>query len=154
MYNYEYETFAWKLRTHWCHNFVQGPAVLSWSCGCWISSYLCNQSLSPLMLWVRIQLRRVALNTTLCYQVCQWLGAGRGFSPGNPVYSTCKTDPPRYNWNIVESANKHHKANYNFVHFCVVHDHWIASGTHGFLFWIGDLSKMWYILYVHFLCLV
>jgi len=28
----------------------------SWLCGSWIYNYLCNQSLSPLTLWVRIQL--------------------------------------------------------------------------------------------------
>jgi hypothetical protein len=33
--------------------------------------YLCNQCLSPLMLWVRISIR--ARCTTLCDKVCQWL---------------------------------------------------------------------------------
>ena len=32
------------------------------------------------------------LDTTLGDQVCQWLEAGRWFSPGNPVSSTNKTD--------------------------------------------------------------
>ena len=32
------------------------------------------------------------LNTTLCDEVCQWLVAGRGFSPGTPVSTTNKTD--------------------------------------------------------------
>ena len=31
-----------------------------------IYSYLCNQFLSPLTLWVRIQLRRGVFDTTLC----------------------------------------------------------------------------------------
>jgi len=35
-----------------------------WSYGSWIYNYLCNQSLSPLMLWVRILIR--ARCTTLC----------------------------------------------------------------------------------------
>ena len=35
---------------------------------------------------------RVVLDTTLCDKVCQWLAAGRWFSPGNPVSSTNKTD--------------------------------------------------------------
>ena len=61
----------------------------SWSHGSWIYNYLCNQCLSPLMLWVRIRLRRGILNTTLCDKVCQWLSAGRWFSP---VSSTNKTD--------------------------------------------------------------
>ena len=35
--------------------------VWSWSYGCWIYNCLCNQCLSPLPLWVRIQLRRSML---------------------------------------------------------------------------------------------
>ena len=53
-------------------------------------NYLCNQCLSPLMLWVRISIR--ARCTTLCNKVCQWLATGRWFSPGTPVSSTNKTD--------------------------------------------------------------
>ena len=34
------------------HLFIKGPS-LSWSYGCWIYNYLCNQCLSPLKLWVR-----------------------------------------------------------------------------------------------------
>jgi hypothetical protein len=37
--------------------FFAGPSWL-WSYGSWIYNYLCNQYLSPLMLWVRITLRR------------------------------------------------------------------------------------------------
>ena len=62
----------------------------SWSCGSWIYNYLCNQCLSPLMLWVRISIR--VRCTTLCDQVCQWLATGQWFSPGPPVSSTNKTD--------------------------------------------------------------
>jgi hypothetical protein len=50
-----------------------------WSYGSWIYNYLCNQCLSPLMLWVRISIR--ARCTTLCEKVCQWLATGRWFSP-------------------------------------------------------------------------
>ena len=35
---------------------------------------------------------RGVLDTTLCYKVCQWLSAGRCFSPGTPIFSTNKTD--------------------------------------------------------------
>ena len=49
--------------------------------------YLCNQCLSPLKLWVRISFRWGELD-----KVCQWLAAGRWFSPGTPVSSTNKTD--------------------------------------------------------------
>jgi hypothetical protein len=64
----------------------------SWplSYGSWIYNYLCNRSLSPLMLWVRILLG--ARCTTLCDKVCQWLVAGQWFSPGPPDSSTNKTD--------------------------------------------------------------
>jgi hypothetical protein len=63
-----------------------------WSYGSWIYNYLCNQSLSPLMLRIRILLRRGILDTTLCDQVCQWLVTVRWFSPVPPVFSTNKTD--------------------------------------------------------------
>jgi hypothetical protein len=42
------------------------------------------------MLWVQIPPR--ARCTTICDKVCQWLVAGRWFSPGTPVSSTNKTD--------------------------------------------------------------
>ena len=71
----------------WC----EGPSW-SWTYGSWIYNYLCNQCLSPLMLWVRILLRWGVLDTTLCDKVCQWLAAGQWFSLGTPVSSTNKTD--------------------------------------------------------------
>jgi hypothetical protein len=55
-----------------------------------IYNYLCNQCLSPLILWVRFSIR--ARCTTLCDKVCQWLATGRWFSPGPPVSCTNKTD--------------------------------------------------------------
>ena len=55
---------------------------------CWlIYNYQCNQSLSPLTLWVWIPLRRCVLDATLCD--CQWLVAGQWFSL---VSSTNQTD--------------------------------------------------------------
>ena len=66
--------------------------VPSWLYGSWIYSYLCIQWLSSLQLWGRILIRRGVLDSTLCDKVCQWLGKGRGFSPGPPVSSTNKTD--------------------------------------------------------------
>jgi hypothetical protein len=68
----------------WCLRAVV-PVIY----GSWIYNYLCNQCLSPLMLWVRISIR--ARCTTLCDKVCQWLAAGRWFPPGPPVSSTKKT---------------------------------------------------------------
>ena len=80
--------------TSWClllttvfFNYLPEPS-LPWSYGSWI--YLCNQCLSPLMLWVRISIR--ARCTTLCDKVWQWLATGRWFSPGLPVSSTNQTD--------------------------------------------------------------
>jgi hypothetical protein len=64
-----------EIRTHW-----------NWSYDSWIYNYLCNQCLSPLLLWVRISIR--ARCTTLCDKVCQWLVAGRWFFPGPPISST------------------------------------------------------------------
>ena len=61
-----------------------------WSYGSWIHNYLCNQCLSPLMLWVWISIR--VRCTTLCDKICQWLATGWWFSPGIPVSSTNKTD--------------------------------------------------------------
>jgi hypothetical protein len=43
------------------HLPIWGPSW-SWSYGSWIFNYLCNQCLSPLTLWVRIQLRRGVLD--------------------------------------------------------------------------------------------
>ena len=61
-----------------------------WSYGSWIYNYICNQYLSPLMLWVWILIR--ARCATLCDKVCRWLATGRWFSPGTSVSSTNKTD--------------------------------------------------------------
>jgi hypothetical protein len=72
-------------------HIFQGKSM-SWSYGSWIYNYLCNHCLSPLTLWVRISLRRYVLDTTSREKVCQWLAAGRWFSPGTAVSSTNKTD--------------------------------------------------------------
>ena len=61
-----------------------------WLYGSWIYNYICNLYLSSLMLWVRILL--MARCITVCDKVCQWLAAGRWFSPGPPVSSTNKTN--------------------------------------------------------------
>jgi hypothetical protein len=61
-----------------------------WSYGSWIYNYLCNQCLSPLMLWVRILIR--ARCTTLCDKVCQWLATDWCFFPGPLFSSTNKTN--------------------------------------------------------------
>ena len=75
----------------WSFTSTLGPS-LSWSDSSWIYNYMCKQCISPQTLWVRIPPRRGVLDTTLCDKVCQWLAAGRWFSPGIPVSSTNKTD--------------------------------------------------------------
>jgi hypothetical protein len=66
---------------------------------------VCNQCLSPLMLWVRISI--TAGRTTLCDKVYQWLGTGRWFSSGPLVSSTNEND----RHNINEILLKVHKTN-------------------------------------------
>ena len=85
-----------------------GGSVMTMIFDSWIYNYLCNQCLSPLMLWVRVLIR--ARCTTLYDKVCQWLVTGRLFSPCPPVSSTNITEiweqnksppdkkPPQY-WN-------------------------------------------------------
>jgi len=58
----------------------------------WIYNYLCNQCLSSLHCEFEFRSLRGVLDTTLCDEVCQWLAAGRWFSPGPPVSSINKTD--------------------------------------------------------------
>ena len=64
--------------------------VIVWYICSWIYNFLCNQCLSPLMLWVWISIRTRC--TTLCDKVCQWLATGRWYSPGPPFSTTNKTD--------------------------------------------------------------
>jgi hypothetical protein len=70
--------------------FRNKVALWPWSHGSWIYNYLCNQRLSPLMLWVQISIRSRC--TKLCDQVCLWLATGRWFSRDFPVSSTNETD--------------------------------------------------------------
>jgi len=64
---------------------------------------------------------RGALDTTVCDKFCQWLAAGRWFSPATPVSSTNKTDHHEwYDWNIFENGVKHHNPTPLYVecHWC------------------------------------
>ena len=90
----------------------------------WIYNYLCNQCLSPLMLWVRISNR--ARCTTLCDKVCQWLATVLWFSPGPSVSSTNKTDRQDITeilWTVAlettKQTNKHYKS--RFVVPCITY---------------------------------
>jgi hypothetical protein len=61
----------------------------SWWYAILIFNYLCNQCLSPLMMWVRTRLWRGVLDATLCDKVCQGLATDRWFSL---VYSTIRSN--------------------------------------------------------------
>jgi len=67
--------------------------------GTWIYNYLCNQCLSPLMVWVRISIK--ARCTTLCDKVCQWRDRYVVFS-GSSDFLQQYNWPLRYDWNVVE----------------------------------------------------
>jgi hypothetical protein len=54
-------------------------------------NHLCNQCLSPLTLWVRIEIYSIQ-HYVYTDKVCQWLTRGRWISPGTPVSSTNKTE--------------------------------------------------------------
>jgi hypothetical protein len=75
-----------------------------WSYGSWIYNYLCNQCLSPLMLWVWISMR--VRCTTLCDKVCQWLATGQWFSLGPSISSTDKTDRHDIAINAIKQTNQ------------------------------------------------
>ena len=69
----------------------KGPSW-SWSYGSQIYSYLCNQCLSQLMLWVRIPLMaRCAQYNIMWYSLIVTCDS-RGFSPGTTVFSINKPD--------------------------------------------------------------
>ena len=74
--------------------------VVGFTTSCAISAY------HPISFEFEPRSWRGVLDTTLCDKVRQWLATGQWFSP---VYSTNKTEPPRYNCNIIESGVKHHK---------------------------------------------
>ena len=98
--------------------FTSYFSVLSWSWlyGSWIYNYLCNQCLSPLMLWVRILLRWGVLDTTLCDKVCRW------FSPDTPVSSTNKTDCHDFTEILLKMALNTITLT---LHFCIHWNQWI-----------------------------
>jgi hypothetical protein len=64
----------WKIQL-FSHHTILNP--LLWY-GSWIYNYMCNRCLSPLKLWVRIQLMARCTHYNFD-QVCQWLAAGQWF---------------------------------------------------------------------------
>ena len=101
--------------------FDHFPFLWPWSYGSWIYNYLCNQCLSPLMLWVQISIR--ARCTTLCDKclsvICNRLVIFPGYSRFPPPINW----PPRYNWNVVESGVKHHQQTNNLLNFPLIFTH-------------------------------
>jgi len=83
----------------------------SWSYGSWIYTYLCNQCLSPLKLWVWILFRQSVLDTTLCDKACQWLATGLWISPGTPIFFINKTDRHDITEILLKSGIKHNNRN-------------------------------------------
>ena len=88
----------------------QGPPW-SWPCGSWIYNCLCIQSLSPLLLWVRITLMTRCIRYNIMWERSS-VTRGRsvvfsGFSGFQHQYSW----PIRYSWNILESGIKRHNPN-------------------------------------------
>jgi hypothetical protein len=69
-----------------------GAVVVVIVYGSWVYNYICNQCLSPLMLWVPTPFGQCVLDTTLCDKVYQWLVTGRWFSLDTLVSSINKTD--------------------------------------------------------------
>ena len=110
--------------------FTHGPS-LPWLHGSWFYNYLCNQCLSPLILWVRILI--MARCTALCDKVCQWLPTGWWFSSGPPVSSTNKTDLHDITEILLKVAlstiKQINKQKHVFTKSC--------SGCYQFIFWNG-----------------
>jgi len=68
----------------------------------------CNQCLQEIIYsFVHVTLRQLQRLTTLS-DVCQWLAAGRWFSPGPPISSTNKSDC--HDITEIESGVKYHQA--------------------------------------------
>jgi hypothetical protein len=96
---------------------LQGPSW-PWVYGSLIYNYLCNQCISPLLLWVRILIR--ARCTILCDKVCQWLATGRWFSPRPPVSSTNKTDRHDIPEILLNTSKQTNKQTNIFKHICTI----------------------------------
>jgi hypothetical protein len=61
---------------------------------------VCTKYLLDIYVFITVPVAKIRLldngtlesDTVLCDKVCQWLVAGRWFSPGTPISSTNKTD--------------------------------------------------------------
>jgi len=80
-----------RLKEHFAHE-PSCFTMFSFIRNCAVSIFSLFMDLFIQCCWIVYRFGRNALNTTLCHKVCQWIGAGRWFSPGTPVSSTSKTD--------------------------------------------------------------
>ena len=108
------------------------------SYGSWIYNYLCNQSISPLMLWVQFPLmtRYTRYNFKPLKNVSDLQQVG--------YFLRILRFPPAYNWNIVGSGVKHDNHNpfiaigytrtqqYSFC-FCLQREPWQYKYDLGFV---------------------
>jgi len=114
-----------------------------WSYGSWIYNYLCNQWLSPLMLWIRISIR--AWCTTLCDKFCQWLATGRWFSPGPPVFSTNKTECH----DIIEILLKMALNPIKQAASCIANIKYIKNKDQECMWWCAFITHKWKTVWPH-----
>jgi hypothetical protein len=126
---------------HLINIVYKGPSW-PWSYGSWMYNYLCNQCLSPLMLWVRISIR--ARCTTLCDKFVSDLRQVGWFYPCPPISSTNKTDHHdmteillKVVLNTIKQINKHilHKS-LTYSRTCCSSDNQ-ASGINKYIFCIN-----------------
>ena len=83
---------------------------LSWWCVCWIYNYLCNQCISPLMLWLQIPLMARYAQYNIIWQILSVIYGRSVVFSGYSGFLQQYSWPPRYGWNIVESDVEHHNA--------------------------------------------
>jgi hypothetical protein len=113
-----------------CHRFsgiytyvLQGP-LWSWSYGSWKYSYLCNQCISPLKLWVWIPLMaRYSGGQSYWWRISEYHAITIDLPQVTDrlyyimlyrVHLAMSDWPPLYSWNVVESGARHHNLNHIF----------------------------------------
>ena len=74
------------------HSFWGSPWSWLWSNGSWSYNYLYKQFPITIKVVSSNSMYCEECSIQLCDEVCQWLAAGRWFSPGTPLSSTNKMD--------------------------------------------------------------
>ena len=88
----------------------------SWSYGSLIYMYMCNQSLSPLTLWVRNTFMARCTRSSIMWSSLSVTCDRSIVFSGYFGFLHQQYWPPRYDWNIVESGVKHLKPNQTKLH--------------------------------------